>query len=157
MNQQTTISSQTTATTSSQQTNLQIPPVAPVVVTSQQRKLKKSDTPRKRAMSLTELSEDSINHTKEFINDISNLLNTKLFSDITLLVGENETPFKAHKCVLAARCKYFYGLFNSQMKEATADVLKFPDKDPKDFKSLLDYFYTAKYVYKCLFILLALI
>ena len=63
-----------------------------------------------------------------------------MFSDVTFIV--NETKFKAHKCILASRCKVFANMFSVGMRESQESVITVQDISPQIFKHLLEFIYT---------------
>ena len=67
-------------------------------------------------------------------------INNEHLSDITITVG-GRTVF-AHRVVLAARCAYFRGLFESGMRDATSHSIALDDISYPVFMVLLEYLYT---------------
>lgn len=62
------------------------------------------------------------------------------FSDVTFLV-ENE-PIRAHRVILARRCKFFQIMFTSDVLESTAEPIPLSGMNRKVFFVLLHYIYT---------------
>ena len=69
-------------------------------------------------------------------------LNNPLLSDITIMVGG--TRVHAHRVVLAARCAYFRGMFESGMKESTQTEVSLEDISYDVFHALLEHLYTDR-------------
>eukprot|EP00800_Vazella_pourtalesii_P008004 TRINITY_DN2127_c0_g1_i4.p1 TRINITY_DN2127_c0_g1~~TRINITY_DN2127_c0_g1_i4.p1 ORF type:complete len:635 (-),score=123.38 TRINITY_DN2127_c0_g1_i4:110-2014(-) len=65
------------------------------------------------------------------------------FADILLQIGSNSFP--AHKCILAARCKYFEAMFRSFMPTDSKVNITFGQIVPscQSFKALLNFIYYA--------------
>lgn len=90
---------------------------------------------------------------EQFYQDMTKMLQESIMSDVTLVVsngeeddgeGKRTISFPAHKCILCARSEYFNNMFNHEWKEAKSNVIYMTEKEPSDFKVLLDYFYTAR-------------
>jgi hypothetical protein len=76
------------------------------------------------------------------IADWRTFLNNPLLSDITIMVGG--TRVHAHRVVLAARCAYFRGMFESGMKESTQTEVSLEDMSYDVFRALLEHLYTDR-------------
>lgn len=61
-------------------------------------------------------------------------------SDVTLVVDDVRIP--AHRALLATRCGYFKGMFESGMEEAGKSEITIPDATPSAFLKLVEYIYT---------------
>jgi len=79
-------------------------------------------------------------------SNILELLSKSDYSkDITFLVGIEQVPIHAHKCILAERTEVFKNMFYfSGMKETKESLLKYPDYDPFCFKVFIEFFYIEK-------------
>ena len=60
--------------------------------------------------------------------------------DVTILVGSEKTPFKAHRLVLAAAFDYFKAIFSAEMKDSVA----LPCISPEDMTLLLEFAYKGE-------------
>jgi BTB/POZ domain len=65
-----------------------------------------------------------------------NMLETGNFADVTFVVGGN-TKIRAHKCIIANRCKVFLNMFAHGMKEQVDSVVTVQDISVPTFKNLL--------------------
>lgn len=79
---------------------------------------------------------------KNLENDISNLLQTGLLSDVTFDVAGKR--FKVHRNILSARCEYFKAMFTSGLKESTDSEIEIQDIEPHVFEIILQFIYTEK-------------
>jgi len=66
---------------------------------------------------------------------INYMLQNELMCDVTFYVGDNLTPIKAHKFMLASASPVFYSMFNGLIAE-TGDV-DIPDIEANIFKDML--------------------
>lgn len=64
------------------------------------------------------------------------------YEDISFIIHGQR--FSAHRCVLAARCRYFADLFTSKWEDRSEIWLKNKLISPHAFKSLLQFLYTAR-------------
>ena len=64
---------------------------------------------------------DSINTEREALDDMTQLLETGLMSDVTLEVDGQQIA--AHKAILAQRCQYFRAMFTVDMAEARKNTI----------------------------------
>lgn len=64
-------------------------------------------------------------------------------SDVTFLVGEENTPFRCHKMILALASPVFEAMFYGLLAEKK-DTILIPDITPATFKNMLKYIYTNK-------------
>lgn len=79
---------------------------------------------------------------KAAIQKFADAFETKMFSDVTLVVKGVE--FSAHKQVLSIQNKYFQNLFND-WKEAEANKVTIAlDVEPDVFKIILEFIYKAQ-------------
>ena len=63
--------------------------------------------------------------------------------DVTLLVGSEKTPFRAHRLVLAAAFDYFKAIF-SEMKDSVPYEMDLPCISPEDMTLLLEFAYKGE-------------
>ncbi|PVD25748.1 hypothetical protein C0Q70_13408 [Pomacea canaliculata] len=85
-----------------------------------------------------------VDHISSLSDDFGELVESEDYADITLIV-EN-TCFKSHKVILAARSEYFRALLYGGMKESqpgTTEV-ELPDTPAQAFGALLKYMYTGR-------------
>ena len=66
---------------------------------------------------------------------INHMLQNELMCDITFYLGDNRTPIKAHKCMLATASPMFYSMFYGPIAE-TGDV-DIPDINANIFQDML--------------------
>ncbi|CAC5375784.1 BTBD3_6 [Mytilus coruscus] len=67
-------------------------------------------------------------------------LKSEINCDVTLRIGEDKTPVKAHKYILSTRSQVFHTMFEGPMSETgDIDIL---DIDTKTFEFILEYIYT---------------
>ena len=78
----------------------------------------------------------------EMMRSLDKSRKENVLSDITLQV-EGQT-FAAHRCVLAASSKFFYGLFTNDMKEKSASVVVLEGIPVSVMDQLLSYLYTGE-------------
>jgi len=62
-------------------------------------------------------------------------------SDVTLVVGDQKTQFRAHKAILVARSEYFRSLLLLGMKESRQQVIYIDNVDATTFGHILRYIY----------------
>jgi len=74
--------------------------------------------------------------------DLATIFNKEETSDVRLRInGESIIP--AHKCILATRCPYFKGMFESGMAESERSEIDIPEETTlKAFMQLVEYLYT---------------
>lgn len=75
-----------------------------------------------------------------FQNSFEILLSTENFSDVVFLVKDK--MFKAHRSILAVRCRYFDSIFNSNVKESLETCIPVDNVEPEIFEAVLKYIYT---------------
>ncbi|OWA52724.1 Ankyrin repeat and BTB/POZ domain-containing protein 1 [Hypsibius exemplaris] len=73
---------------------------------------------------------------------LRSLLDNLEFSDVTFVV-HGET-FRFHRCVLAARSRYFYERFASKWKHRDVIRNNHPLVDPDAFRAVMEYIYTGR-------------
>lgn len=76
--------------------------------------------------------------------DLMRIMSDERTADITILVGEDKVPVKAHKVILAARSEVLYAELFGGMKESTASTVEVPDASPLSFRQLIRYLYTDR-------------
>ncbi|KAH3745339.1 sister chromatid cohesion protein PDS5 [Pelomyxa schiedti] len=76
--------------------------------------------------------------TETLLPNISSLLNDPLFSDIIIKV--DGIVYRAHKCILSARCKFFLDLLR---QHDPADEFEFSEISSTTFKYFLEWIYTG--------------
>ena len=74
-------------------------------------------------------------------SDLSCLLDTNPFSDVTIFVQESQ--FQAHKSILSARSPVFAAMFQNETKENQNNAVDIPDVDGETFGALLRFIYTG--------------
>ena len=70
---------------------------------------------------------------------MNNLRKNDMFCDIT--IQAESISVKAHKVILAARCPYFYGMFNNPLKESSQDAVTLGDISGESLPILIDFIY----------------
>lgn len=78
-------------------------------------------------------------HGDTLVKKYEKLLNSGIYSDITLCVGDQK--FNVHKNILASNCEYFQAMFKDGFKESTEKEIEIPDVDPKIFEIILKFIY----------------
>nr|XP_029725282.1 speckle-type POZ protein-like [Aedes albopictus] len=76
-----------------------------------------------------------------YLNKLS-LLEDQKFTDVILSCGKNE--FKAHKAILVAHSTVFRAMFNSDMKERSANRVEIDDLDYEVVEQMLHFIYTDR-------------
>ncbi|XP_065356401.1 speckle-type POZ protein-like [Calliphora vicina] len=87
------------------------------------------------------MNDDSLitNTNCSLIADLGNMLENKILSDV-ILKSKDKHEFRAHKCILAARCDYFATLFETCKKNKFYNM----NFDRKTCEAFLLYIYTGK-------------
>ena len=67
----------------------------------------------------------------------------EFLTDLTLLVGPDQVPFKVHRVVLAAHFEYFRSMFSAGLKESTLTEVPLPCIGPEDLRLILKYSYSG--------------
>eukprot|EP01027_Heterolobosea_sp_BB2_P004274 GEZU01006519.1.p1 GENE.GEZU01006519.1~~GEZU01006519.1.p1 ORF type:complete len:284 (+),score=105.46 GEZU01006519.1:259-1110(+) len=74
--------------------------------------------------------------------DLATIFNKEETSDVRLKIN-GEFIIPAHKCILATRCPYFKGMFESGMEESERSEIEIPEETTlKAFMQLVEYLYT---------------
>lgn len=68
------------------------------------------------------------------------MLQNEIMCDVTLRVGDDRTPIKAHKYMLSSRSAVFHTMFEGSLPEK-GDIT-IPDVDEDTFRDILKYFYS---------------
>lgn len=88
-----------------------------------------------------EQQKEDLKPVSKIKQDFENLLDDKVFSDLTLIVdGEKLT---AHKVILAARSPIFFGMLSSENKKHSKLEYEIKDSDYNTIKELLHFLYTG--------------
>ncbi|KAL0480122.1 creD [Acrasis kona] len=88
-----------------------------------------------------------LNNIGKFSNDMSELVNNPLLSDVTFEVGPECLLIHAHKVILCQRSQYFYRMFvSSGMRESIEQnpIIKKPDIDSETFLKVLLFIYSGR-------------
>ena len=90
----------------------------------------------------TDLSDDS--YTSDVLKNLDEARKNGDFCDITLLIGPDKHPIKAHRLILASASEYFRAMFTAELKEGGQSEVVLPNIDLATMKSLMDFVYTGK-------------
>lgn len=82
--------------------------------------------------------------TSALSNDYERLFESQEFHDIVFLVGPEERPVKAHKCILSSRSGYFHAMFTVGLRESHDETVKKPNINPDVFLEVLRFVYCGK-------------
>ena len=77
----------------------------------------------------------------QLAKDLSCLLETNPFSDVTIFVQESQ--FQSHKVILSARSPVFAAMFQNETKENQTNAVDIPDVDRETFGALLRFIDTG--------------
>lgn len=77
----------------------------------------------------------------ELIDDFETLLDQEIFSDVTLVIDNNE--IRAHKAILASRSSVFRKLLTSDLYNSS-NIIPITDVEPRVFKEVLRYMYVGR-------------
>ena len=91
---------------------------------------------------VTEISE--VSYTSEACQDLEEARRNGSFCDVTLLIGPQRHPIKAHRLILASNSDYFKAMFTSDFKEGTQSEIELPKMDVSVMESLVEFAYTGK-------------
>ena len=78
-------------------------------------------------------------HSREvnFSNKVkSKLFNSKAFSDVCFVVGDEKVKFYAHRVFLSMYSEVFQQMFYGDLKEKNREI-KVPDLEPVGFENML--------------------
>ena len=73
----------------------------------------------------------------------SRLLQDPTFSDVTVLVGVEETPHKLHKAIICHYSDFFRTTCASKFIEAETGVIRLPEANDRLFRYVIEYLYSA--------------
>ena len=68
----------------------------------------------------------------------------QILTDLTLLVGPDQTSIKVHKLILATNFEYFHTMFTGGLMESSQNEVRLPCVSPEDFKLILKYAYSGR-------------
>lgn len=87
---------------------------------------------------------DNVQPCPAYISEmnLSKRLEDGKFSDITIVVGEQE--FHAHKCILSARSDVFAAMFEHTMEETTTNRIEITDFEPTVIQEMLNFIYSSR-------------
>jgi len=88
------------------------------------------------------VNEVKMNYNLSLEKRVGFLLDKKLYTDVTFVVGEDPREFTAHKLILATASPVFASMFFSAM--ASLSVIEIPDCLPDAFQALLQYAYKSE-------------
>uniref|UniRef100_A0A4Y0BDD7 BTB domain-containing protein n=1 Tax=Anopheles funestus TaxID=62324 RepID=A0A4Y0BDD7_ANOFN len=94
--------------------------------------------------------EEEVKYDLEYHTDDSlslrntRMVNNKLLSDVTFIVGPEKQRIYAHKMPLVTVSEYFYRLFYGNFVEAKLDEIELKDEDPEIFLTMMHIVYGAK-------------
>ncbi len=66
------------------------------------------------------------------------------FCDVTLLIGPEKHPIKAHKVFLSLDSDYFKAMFRTELKEGSQSEIELPAIDVATMESIMEFTYTGK-------------
>lgn len=78
---------------------------------------------------------------QEVCDGLRELLDTQLFSDVTIEVGEERV--EAHRNILAARSPVFRAMLSSSMQEGLEKKIVIKDLEPRAVQDMVGYLYTG--------------
>ena len=90
----------------------------------------------------TELSDNG--YTNSVLEKLDAARKDGSFCDITLLIGRQKQPIKAHRVILASASDYFRAMFSTDFKEGKQSKVELPTTDIATMNSLVDFVYTGK-------------
>lgn len=86
--------------------------------------------------------DDEISNSKVVCERLQQILLRDDYADIYFLVGTNEVRFPGHKLVMALGSPVFNAMFYGPLATKNLEI-QIPDCEPKAFKNLMTYLYTA--------------
>lgn len=90
-----------------------------------------------------ETVDDESNTQKGVCDSFKALLDSKLFADLTLKVGDEH--IRVHSLVLAARSPVFCAMFSAGMRESQEKEVTITDLDVEAVRELVSFFYTGEF------------
>ncbi|XP_065219681.1 speckle-type POZ protein-like [Planococcus citri] len=109
-------------------------------ITCQLSYIKMTDIVNVSGLSLSRKTRSEENKTAS-LGGIEKLFLNDKFSDVTLCVNKQKYP--AHKSVLAARCPYFWKMFEADLTENNSDSIELKEIDEVVFREVLHFIYTG--------------
>lgn len=98
-----------------------------------------------------ELEYEDDSHTANILSQLCKMHKRDQFCDAKLIVGDHETCI--HRAVLASASSFFYKMFEKGLEDDKNQAMfKLKDVRWEEFKYLLDFIYTGRYVHQSLFI-----
>ncbi len=91
---------------------------------------------------ITDVSDD--NFAGKLIQDLDMARKNGSFCDITLLIGQEKHPIKAHRVVLSSASDYFRAMFATDLKEGSQSEVNLPKTDVSTMELLMEFAYTGK-------------
>ncbi len=91
---------------------------------------------------ITDISGD--NFAGKLIQDLDMARKNGSFCDITLLIGQEKHPIKAHRVVLSSASDYFRAMFATDLKEGSQSDVDLPKTDVSTMELLMNFAYTGK-------------
>ena len=86
----------------------------------------------------------SVDHYRNIIFwELCKLRQEDVLCDVTLIVGPDKVPVKAHRIILSTFFLYFRKMFANEMKESTENVVHLPCVEPESMNVILDYAYNG--------------
>ncbi|KAF4342498.1 kelch repeat and BTB domain protein [Fusarium beomiforme] len=79
---------------------------------------------------------------KEYMQDLSEMLQTGLFSDFTIICGNNR--YKVHEAILSTQSKFFKAICTGGYKESDGEI-NLPEDDLAAVQEMNGYFYNVEY------------
>ena len=86
----------------------------------------------------------SVDHYRNIIfRELCKLRQDDVLCDVTLIVGPEKVPVKAHRIILSTFFLYFRKMFTNEMKESTENIVHLPCFEPDSMNVILDYAYNG--------------
>ncbi len=82
-------------------------------------------------------------HVSKLATNLNEARRKGSFCDITLLVGAEKYPIKAHRLVLSSALKYFRAMLTTGLKEASQSEVELPKADAHTMEYIIDFAYTG--------------
>ena len=83
-------------------------------------------------------------YTSDVLKNLDEARKDGTFCDITLLIGPDKHPIRAHRLILASASEYFKVMFTTGLKEGGQSEVELPKADVLTMKLLIDFIYTGK-------------